>query len=170
MEITPTMVTEIVDTLAEFTELGRKQTYLTVYDLLPEKTVAPFRRQTIITAVENGNVDDLPRDILEKVSKLLFKKVSTVANFSDDVRMGYLDLLSHSFGERNFAERLDEYPFTWTDLIEVAERNGDFMNYRTTLELCCLPRSGIIDAMKKWSDAQHVDYISASEYSGSEAG
>jgi hypothetical protein len=170
MEITSTTITEIVDTLAEFTELGRKQTYLTVYNFLPEKTVAPFRRQTIITAVENGNFDGLPRDILEKVSKLLFRKVSTVADLSDDVRMGYLDLLSHSFGKREFEARLDEYPFTWSDLLEVAERNEDFMTYRTTLELCCLPRSGIIDAMKKWSARQHDDYISASEYSESDAG
>ncbi len=170
MEITPSIITEIVDTLAEFTELGRRSAYLTVYDLLPEKTVAPFRRQAIITAVESGDIDDLPRDILEKVSKLLFKKVSSVDSVSDDLRLGYMDLLSNSFGQKDFANRLDEYPFTWTDLIEVAERNPNFMQCRTTLELCCLSRASIIDAMKKWSDHQHTDYISASEYSESSAG
>ena len=168
MEITEATITEIVDTLAEFTNLGEKQTYLTVYDLLPDKTVAPFRRQMIIKAVEDGNVDDLPRDILEQVSKLLFKKVTTIANVSDDVRMGYLDLLSQSFGTRDFMMRLNEYPFTWSDLIEVAERNEDFMSFRTTSELCSLPRSGIIDAMKRWSDMEYI--TSVSEYSESDAG
>ncbi len=167
MEITPTTITHIVNTLAEFTELGTKETYLTVYDLLPEATVAPFRRQTVITAVESGKVSGLPADILEIVSQLLFKKVSASDSISDDVRMGYIDLLSQSFGKMDFVKRVDDYPYTWTDLVQVAESNEIFKNTRTTRELSRYTRGKLIELMKAWSKSQSI--YSDSEFSHSES-